>query len=59
MKNLALTTEYYGKKQGISIDLTKDVIVMDVGQGPYISQWNPLWCEYVLDFYHFIIFYVV
>lgn len=40
MKNLALTIEYYGKKQGISIDLTKDVIVMDVGQGPYISQWN-------------------
>ena len=40
MKNLALTIEYYGKKQGVYVDLTKDVIVMDVGHGPYIDQWN-------------------
>ena len=40
MENLALSIQYYGKKNGISIDLTKDVIVMDVGNGPYIDQWN-------------------
>ena len=40
MENLALVVGYYGKKNGISIDLTKDVIVMDVGKGPYIDQWN-------------------
>lgn len=40
MENLALVVGYYGKKNGISIDLTQDVIVMDVGNGPYIYQWN-------------------
>ena len=40
MKDLALIIQYYGNKNGISIDLTKDVIVMDVGQGAYIDQWN-------------------
>lgn len=40
MKDLALIVQYYGKKNGISIDLTKDVIVMDVGNGQYIDQWN-------------------
>ena len=40
MKDLALIIQYYGIKNGISIDLTKDVIVMDVGSGPYIDQWN-------------------
>ena len=40
MKDLALIIQYYGNKNGVSIDLTKDVIVMDVGNGPYIDQWN-------------------
>ncbi len=40
MENLALSIQYYGNKNGVSIDLTKDVIVMDVGNGPYIDKWN-------------------
>lgn len=40
MENLALVINYYGKKNGVEIDFTKDVIVMDVGNGPYISEWN-------------------
>lgn len=40
MKDLSLIIQYYGNKNGISIDLTKDVIVMDVGSGPYIDKWN-------------------
>lgn len=40
MENLALVINYYGKKNGVEIDFTKDVIVMDVGNGPYIDQWN-------------------
>ena len=40
MENLALVINYYGKKNGVEIDFTKDVIVMDVGSGPYISEWN-------------------
>lgn len=40
MENLALVINYYGKKNGVEIDFTKDVIVMDVGNGAYIDQWN-------------------
>lgn len=40
MKNLALVIEYYGKKNGVEIDFAQDVIVMDVGNGAYIDQWN-------------------
>lgn len=40
MKNLGLVVYYYGIKNGVSIDLTKDVILLDEGHGPYIKQWN-------------------
>lgn len=40
MENLALVIEYYGKKNGVEIDFSEDVIVMDVGNGAYIDQWN-------------------
>lgn len=40
MQNLGLVIEYYGIKNGISIDFTKDVILFDEGHGPYINQWN-------------------
>lgn len=40
MENLALVINYYGKNNGVEIDFTKDVIVMDVGNGAYIDQWN-------------------
>ena len=40
MENLALVIEYYGRKNDVEIDFSKDVIVMDVGSGPYIDQWN-------------------
>lgn len=40
MKNLALVINYYGKKNGVEIDFTQDVIVMDIGNGAYIDQWN-------------------
>jgi len=40
MENLALVINYYGKKNGVEIDFAQDVIVMDVGNGAYIDQWN-------------------
>lgn len=40
MKSLSLIVKYYGEKNGVEIDFTKDVILMDVGQGAYIDQWN-------------------
>ena len=40
MKNLYLDLKYYGEKNGIEIDFTNDVILTDVGNGPYIEQWN-------------------
>ena len=40
MKNLYLDLKYYGEKNGIEIDFTNDVILTDVGNGPYIDQWN-------------------
>lgn len=40
MKNLALIIGYYGEKNGVSIDLSRDVIVIDEGNDPYISEWN-------------------
>lgn len=40
MKNLGLVVYYYGIKNGVSINLTKDVILLDEGHGPYIKQWN-------------------
>lgn len=40
MENLALVINYYGKKNGVEIDFTQDVVVMDVGNGAYIDQWN-------------------
>ena len=40
MENLALVIEYYGKKNDVEIDFSEDVIVMDIGSGPYIDQWN-------------------
>lgn len=40
MENLALVINYYGQKNGVEIDFAQDVIVMDVGNGAYIEQWN-------------------
>lgn len=40
MSNLGLIVEYYGTKNGVSIDFHKDVILIDEGNGPYISEWN-------------------
>lgn len=40
MKNLSLVIKYYGKKNGVEIYLTEDIILFDEGHGPYIDQWN-------------------
>ena len=40
MKNLSLVIKYYGKKNGVEICLTEDIILFDEGHGPYIRQWN-------------------
>ena len=49
MENLALVINYYGKKNGVEIDFTKDVIVMDVGNGASKAcakawYWSPSCC---------------